>query len=212
MTRPTKPKYWPPIAENIETSDEEFSSTSSFLSSPCPSRKDTGKNQGKKRNYVQSSPEKENQNQRRRTLIPKPITDSILPSSLSPRYHLQKALDNLIQAYIGLKADDEKKEQAKLLGDYIQSVLAGENPFIKEKEKKERDVLKGLVEEVKALYKEVAPKTYTEKLKSGLSASTFAPSSSPSLSPPSSSAPTTSKIASSTTNSTSPTSTKGKKK
>ncbi len=212
MTRPTKPKYRPPIAENIETSDEEFSSTSSFLSSPCPSRKDTGKNQGKKRNYIQSSPEKENQNQRRRTLIPKPITDSILPSSLSPRYHLQKALDNLIQAYIGLKEDDEKKEQAKLLGDYVQSVLAGENPFIREKEERERDVLKGLVEEVKALRKEVAPKTYAEKLKSGLSASTFAPSSSPSLSPPSSSAPTTSKVTNSTTNSTSPTSTRGKKK
>ena len=118
----------------------------------------------------------------------------------------------MIQAYIGLKEDDEKKEQAKLLGDYVQSVLAGENPFIREKEEKERDVLKGLVEEVKALRKEVAPKTYAEKLKSGLSASTFAPSSSPSLSPPSSSAPTTSKVASSTTNSTSPTSTRGKKK
>ena len=136
MTRPTKPKYRPPIAENIETSDEEFSSTSSFPSSPCLSRRDTGKNQGKKRNYIQSSPEKENQNQRRRTLTPKPITASILHSSLSPRYHLEKALDNLIQAYIGLKEDDKKKEQAKLLGDYIQSVLAGENLFIKEKEKR----------------------------------------------------------------------------
>ena len=96
MIRPTRPKYRPPIAENIETSDEEFSSTSSFLSSPYPSRKDTGKNQGKKRNYPQSSPEKENQNQKRRTLIFKPIKASIFSSSLSPRYHLQLALDNLI--------------------------------------------------------------------------------------------------------------------
>jgi len=109
MTRPTKPKYRPPIAKNIETSHKEFSSTSSFPSSPCPSRKDTGKNQRKKRNYIQSSPKKENQNQRKRTLIPKPITASILYSSLSPRYYLEKALDNLIQAYIGLKENEKKR-------------------------------------------------------------------------------------------------------
>ena len=108
------------------------------------------------------------------------------------------ALYNLNQAYIGLKEEEEGKEQVKLLGDYVQSVLVGENPFIKEKERKERDVLKGLVEEVRALHKEVALKTqtYAEKLKKGLSSSTFAPSSSttsssttsfsspPSLSPP----------------------------
>jgi len=52
MTRPTRPKYRPPIAKNIETSDKEFLSTSSFLFSPYPFKKDTGKNQGKKRNYV----------------------------------------------------------------------------------------------------------------------------------------------------------------
>jgi len=111
----------------------------------------------RKRYYIPSSPENENRSQRRGTLIPKPITASIPPSSLSPKYHLQKALDNLNQAYIGLK-EEEEKEQVKLLGDYIQSVLVGENPFIKEKERKERDVLKGLVEEVRALRKEVAPK------------------------------------------------------
>jgi hypothetical protein len=69
------------------------------------------------------------------------------------------ALYNLNQAYIGLKEEEEGKEQVKLLGDYVQSVLVGENPFIKEKERKERDVLKGLVEEVRALRKEVALKT-----------------------------------------------------
>jgi len=68
------------------------------------------------------------------------------------------ALYNLNQAYIGLKEEEEEKEQVKLLGDYVQSVLVGENPFTKEKERKERDVLKGLVEEVRALRKEVAPK------------------------------------------------------
>jgi len=31
-----------------------------------------------------------------------------------------------------------------------------------EREKQEIDILKGLVEEVRALYKEVAPKTYTK--------------------------------------------------
>src|ERR1700679_3024985 len=117
------------------------------------------------------------------------------------------ALYNLNQAYIGLKEEEEEKEQVKLLGDYVQSILVGEDPFTKEKERKERDVLKELVEEVRALRKEVAPKTqtYAEKLKKGLSSSTFAPSSSttsssppPSLSPP--------------TSSTSPTSTRGKKK
>src|SRR3984885_9570140 len=100
------------------------------------------------------------------------------------------ALYNLNQAYIGLK-EEEEKEQVKLLGDYVQSVLVGENPFIKEKERKERDVLKGLVEEVRALRKEVAPKTqtYAEKLKKGLSSSTFAPSSSTTSSTPSPSPP-----------------------
>src|ERR1700679_165922 len=103
------------------------------------------------------------------------------------------ALYNLNQAYIGLKEEEEEKEQVKLLGDYVQSVLGGENPFIKEKERKERDALKGLVEEVRALRKEVALKTqtYAEKLKKGLSSSTFP-------SPP--------------TSSTSSTSTRGKKK
>ena len=130
------------------------------------------------------------------------------------------ALYNLNQAYIGLKEGEEKKEQVKLLGDYVQSTLVGENPFIKEKERKERDVLKGLVEEVKALRKEVAPKTYAEKLKKGLAASSFAPSSTTSSSPPillsssppSSLFPPTRKATSSTTSSTSSTSTRGKKK
>ena len=54
---------------------------------------------------------------------------------------------------------------------YIQSTLVEENPFIKEKERKERDVLKGLVEEVRALRKEVALENYAEKLKKGLSSS-----------------------------------------
>ena len=125
---------------------------------------------------------------------------------------------------MGLKEGEKKKEQVKLLGDYVQSTLVGENPFIKEKKRKERDVLKGLIEEVKALRKEVALKTYAEKLKKGLAASSFAPSSSTtSSSPPillsssfpSSLFPPTSKATTSTTSSTSSTSstsTRGKKK
>src|SRR6266567_5246644 len=225
----TKPKKPPRGKNNIETSDDEFSSilstyssSSSLLSSPCPSRKDIGKKSKRKRSFIQSSPEKEKENQRKRPLIPKPVSASIPSSTFSPEQHLRMALYNLNQAYIGLKEGEEKKEQVKLLGDYIQSTPAGENPFIKEKERKERDILKGLVEEVKALCKEVAPKTYAEKLKKGLAASSFAPpsstttSSSPpislSSSPPSSSSPPTSKTTSSTTSSTSPTSSRGKKR
>jgi hypothetical protein len=67
--------------------------------------------------------------------------------------------------------------------DYIQNILIGKNPFIKEEEEEEiKEVLKGLVEEVRALRKEVAPikETYAKRLKKDLP-----PSSSPlpSLSP-----------------------------
>src|SRR6266481_3703316 len=61
------------------------------------------------------------------------------------------ALESLNQAYIGLEKE-ERKEQVKELGNYIQRILQGENPFIKEKENREGDILKGLVEEVRALY------------------------------------------------------------
>ncbi len=84
-------------------------------------------------------------------------------------------------------------------------MLAKEDPFInikenQEIEKQKTDILKGLVEEVKALCKEVAPKTYAEKLKKGLTPPTL-PSSSFSFS--SSPFPLTSKATSNT---------KGKKK
>ena len=66
---------------------------------------------------------------------------------------------------------------------YTRSILLGESPFIQEKEKekeKANDVLKGLVEEVRALRKEVAPikETYAERLKKDLP---FLSSSLPSL-------------------------------
>ena len=53
------------------------------------------------------------------------------------------ALYNLNQAYIGLKEEEEGKEQVKLLGDYVQSVLVGENPFTKEKERQENGKWRG---------------------------------------------------------------------
>jgi len=71
---------------------------------------------------------------------------------------------------------------------YIRSILLGENPFIweeeeEEEEKKEKEkinnVLKGLVEEVRALRKEVAPikETYVERLKKDVpSSSSLLPS------------------------------------
>ena len=106
----------------------------------------------------------------------------LLPLSLEQ--HLQKALESLTQAYKGLnEKEEEKKEQVKQLEYYVQSILAGENPF------KLRDVLMGIVEDVKALRKEVAPtkETYAERLKKDLSSS-----SSPSLSLPLSSSSSTS--------------------
>ena len=73
--------------------------------------------------------------------------------------------------------------------DYIQNILIGKNPFINEEEEEEvKEVLKGLVEEVRALYKEVAPikETYAERLKKDLPPSS---SSLPSLLPPSTPSP-----------------------
>jgi len=75
---------------------------------------------------------------------------------------------------------------------YTRSILLGENPFIQEEEEEEKenanDVLKGLVEEIRALRKEVAPikETYAKRLKKDL------PSSSSSLSSLSLPSPTTS--------------------
>ena len=149
---------------------------------------------------------------------------SLYFSPPSSKQFLEKALENLTQAY--LRLEGESKEQVKYIKDDVQRIIAGENPSIKEteKEKQETDILKGLVEEVRALRKEVAPKTYTEKLKKGLSSSTYSslsspppssttsPSSSSSSLPPTPSIPPTSKTTSSTTSSTSPTSTRGKKK
>jgi hypothetical protein len=104
---------------------------------------------------------------------------SISFSPLSLEQHLQKALDSLTQAYKGLEEEEEedKKEQVKQLEDYTRSVLAGENPFIKGKENT-KDVLEGLVEEVRALRKEVAPtkETYAERLKKDLPTSSSLPS------------------------------------
>ena len=111
----TKPKKPLRDKKNIEISDDEFSSTlstsssSSLLSSPCLSRKGVGKKSKRKRSFIQSSPEKEKENQRKRPLIPKPVSASIPSSTFSPEQHLQMALYNLNQAYIGLKEEEEKK-------------------------------------------------------------------------------------------------------
>ena len=106
---------------------------------------------------------------------------------MSPKQHLQKALKSLNQAYIELE-ERETKEQINKLKNYTQCIILGENPFLQEKEKQEKEVLKGLIKEVRALYKEVAPtkETYTGRLKQGLSSSSFSPSSSlllPSITP-----------------------------
>jgi len=147
----------------------------------------------KKRGRPQSSLGKKNQN--RKMAKPRSTIASIL-SSMSLRQHLQKALECLNQAYIGLE-EGETKEQINKLKNYTQCVILGENPFLQEKEKQEKEVLKGLVKEVRALRKEVAPakETYAERLRQGLSSSSFShspslPSSTPTsstVSPPSTS-------------------------
>jgi hypothetical protein len=181
MPRPGRPKKKPPI----EISDNESISTSTFSALlPSPGLFGTGE----KRGHSQSSTEKENQKPVKKMMTFTAGIHNISFSPLSPKQHLQKALDSLTQAYKGLKEEKEKeekeekenkKEQVKQLEDYTSSVLAGENLFIKGKEKT-NDVLKGLVEEVRALRKEVAPtkETYAERLKKNLPTSSFLPSSS----------------------------------
>ena len=124
---------------------------------------------------------------------------SIPSYSLSPEQYLGKALENLIEAYKGIQ-DEEKEKQVGRLIDYIESILIGENPFAKEEEEKAKDILKGLVEEVRALRKEVAPtkETYAERPKKDPPPSSSLPSS---LSPPPPSTPSPSSRSSTSTRS-----------
>ena len=124
---------------------------------------------------------------------------SIPSDSLSPGQHLSFALDSLTKAYTGLEEEEEEeiKEQVEQLVYYTRSILLGEKPFKQEEEEEEEekekekanDVLKGLVEEVRALRKEVAPikETYAERLKKDLPSSSSLPSLSPPFTPSSSS-------------------------
>ncbi|OCK99398.1 uncharacterized protein K441DRAFT_652880, partial [Cenococcum geophilum 1.58] len=74
---------------------------------------------------------------------------------LSPKQHLQKALESLTQAYKGLEKKKEKEEE-KRTKDYTRSILAPRNPlFIQRKRKGQKSVLRGLVEEVRASRKGV---------------------------------------------------------
>src|SRR6266567_3245596 len=182
MPRPNRFKKKPPI----EICDEDSTSTFSPPSlSPGPFKT------GEKRGHPQSSPEKENQKPAKKTIKPTTTMDSTdnIPSySFSPEQHLSFALESLTQAYTGLEEEEEEREeikkQVKQLVYYTRSILLGENPFTQEEEEKEKekanDVLKGLVEEVRALRKEVAPtkETYAERLKKDLPSSSSLPSSS----------------------------------
>ncbi len=191
----------------MEISDEDSTSTFS-PPSPSPSLFRTGE----KRGYPQSSPKKENQKPAKKTIKPTATTDGMpgMPSfSFSPEQYLYKALESLIQAFKGLEEEEEKQEQVGYLVDHTRSILEGGNPFATEEEEEARDVLKGLVEEVRALRKEVAPikETYVERLKKDLPSSSSLP---PSLSPLST--PSLSSKVTSSTPSSSSTSTRSKKK
>ena len=163
----------------IEISDNKATFTFS-TPSPSPSPSPSLVRIGEKRGHPQSSTEKENQKPAKKTTKITTFTagtSSIPFPLLSPKQHLQKALDSLVQAYRGpKKEEEEEKEQVKRIGSYIRRILVGKNPFTKEETAKEEtveDVLKGLVEEVRALRKEVAPtkETYAERLKKNLSSS-----------------------------------------
>jgi len=113
-----------------------------------------------------------------------PNIPSVPSSSLSLEQHLREALKSLIYAYKGLEGE-EKEEQVGQLVNYIRDIIMGGNPFIREEEEEEeekkeevRGILRGLVEEVRALHKEVAPikETYTERLRKGLPSSSSLPS------------------------------------
>src|SRR6266478_1785761 len=135
----------------IEISDKDSTSTFS-PPSPSPSLFRIGE----KRGHPQSSPEKENQKPAKKTIKPTTTTDSTddIPSySISPEQYLHFALESLTKAYTGLEEEEKKKTN---------------------------DILKGLVEEVRALRKEVAPtkETYAERLKKDPTSSSSLPSSS----------------------------------
>ena len=182
MPRPNRPKKKPPI----EISDEESTST---FSPPSPSP--TLFRIGEKRGHPQSSPEKENEKPAKKIIKPTTTTDSTAGMPFynpSIEEHLGITLESLAQAYRGLKEKEEEereelKEQVKQLVYYTQSILLGENPFAKEEEEKAKDVLRGLVEEVRALRKEVAStkETYAERLKKDLPTTTSSSLPSPPL-------------------------------
>src|SRR6266581_558810 len=148
--------------------------------------------------------ERENQKPAKKTTKPTTTTTDSIPSilfpPLSPKQHLQKALESLTQAYKGLKEEEkEEKYQVKQLEYYTQSILTGGKPFIHGKEQAV-DILRGVAEEVKALYKEIAPikETYAERLKKDLPSSSSLPSL---LLPPPPSAPSPSSRSSTSTRS-----------
>ena len=181
MPKSSRPKKKPPI----KASNNESTFTFSFLSSSSSSAL---VRQGERREHPQTpekekEKEKENQKPAKKTTKPTTTTTDSIPSilfpPLSPKQHLQKALESLTQAYKGLKEEEkEEKHQVKQLECYTQSILAGGKPFIHGKEQAV-DVLKGVVEEVKALRKEIAPikETYAERLKKGLPSLSSLPSS-----------------------------------
>src|ERR1700734_3943222 len=101
MPRPNRSKKKPPI----EISDEDSTST---FSPPSPSS--SLFRTGEKRGHPQSSPEKENQKPAKKTIKPTTTTDGIPGISfppISPKQHLQMALQHINLAYIGLEEEKE---------------------------------------------------------------------------------------------------------
>ena len=80
----------------------------------------------KKREHLQSSLGKKNEDQKKAKSRP---TLASMLSTMSLRQNLQKALESLNLAYIGLK-EEETKEQINKLKRYTQYIILGENPFL----------------------------------------------------------------------------------
>jgi len=179
----------PPSDESDESDESNDESTFTFT---FPSSSSALVRRGERKEHPQTpekakEKEKENQNPAKKTTKPTATTESIpsiLFPPLSPKQHLQKALESITQAYKGLKEEEEKERNQVLhLKVYLQNVIEGGEPF-----QPALDALKEVAKEVKALRKEMAPikETYAERLKKDLSSSSSSslPSSPPLPLPP----------------------------
>ena len=90
--------------------------------------------------------------------MPKPIMASMFSPSISKTIPIKGPRKPKLGLYSVRRRRRRRRVSQTTRGQYIKYPSI-RNPFIKEKKRKERDTLKGLLEEVRPLYKEVALKT-----------------------------------------------------